>query len=82
MPNDQVSGLNQYDGVVGAIADQIRALVPLQPQILQLEDPWSLFHVPGFNFEATNPSLEQATWALRIVQQEHATAAVPTATQT
>lgn len=72
MPNDEVAELNRYDGVVGALADQIRALVPVQPQILQLEDPWGLFRVPGFNCEELNPSLEQATWALRIVQREHA----------
>lgn len=30
MPNDEVAELNRYDGVVGALADQIRALVPQQ----------------------------------------------------
>lgn len=75
MSNDEVAELNRYDGVVGALADQIRALLPLQPQVLQLEDPWGLFRVPGFNCEAFNPSLEQATWALRIVQREQALAA-------
>lgn len=79
MPNDEVAELNRYDGVVGALADQIRALVPLQPEILQLEGPCGLFRVPGFNCEALNPSLEQAPLALRFVQREQAMAA-PTAT--
>jgi hypothetical protein len=79
MPNDEVGELSRYDGVVGTLADQIRALVPVRPEILQLEDPWGLFRVPGFDCGALNPSLEQATWALRIVQHEQALAASPPA---
>jgi hypothetical protein len=53
-----------YASVGHELRDRIVALIPTQPQILELEDAWGLFKVEGFDCKDLGPSFAQAQWAL------------------
>ena len=51
-------------------ADELtQRIVALGPQILDVDDAWKLFKVPGFKCDDIGPSLAQADWALSAAKQ-------------
>ena len=50
-----------YSATAEALVDRI---VALGPQILEVEDAWGLFKVPGFQCDDLHPSFYQAQFAL------------------
>lgn len=59
-----------YTNVANELRDRIVALIPTQPQILNLESCWDLFKVPGFDCSDLGPSLAQAAWAFSAAKQQ------------
>lgn len=55
---------SDYESTAHELRDRIYALIPTQPQIMELTDCWGLFKVPGFNCNDLGPSMFQAQWAL------------------
>lgn len=45
-------------------------IVDLGTVVLDIDDPWQLFNIPGFNCKDLEPSLYQAGYALRAAQQK------------
>ena len=53
-----------YEATADELVRRIRTLIPEHPEILELESPWDLFKVEGFNCADIGPSAFQASWAL------------------
>lgn len=53
-----------YETTATELSRRIEALIPTNPDLLTLSDPWALFRVPGFKCDDLQPSLAQAAWAL------------------
>ncbi len=66
-----------YESTANALVNRILALIPEQPQILQLESAWDLFKVPGFKCDDIGPSLAQASWALSAAKQAYTASQEP-----
>ena len=60
--------MNAYSSTADALVERIRALMPAHPEIASMEAPWDLHKVPGFKCDDLEPSLFQASWALRRAQ--------------
>ena len=56
--------LQQYSDTILELENRIRALVPANPGILQIDNPFDLFKVEGFKCDDLQPSLTQAAIAL------------------
>lgn len=63
--------MNPYESTANELTNRILALIPTQPQILDLTSAWDLFKVPGFKCDDIGPSLAQASWALSSAQQAY-----------
>jgi len=61
--------MNPYQATSDALTDRIRKLIPKHPEILEMTEPWALLKVEEFNCDDLNPSLAQASWALRHAKQ-------------
>jgi hypothetical protein len=53
-----------YQSLAEELSARIYALIPEQPAILELNDVWRLFKIPGFHCDDLGPSMFQANWAL------------------
>lgn len=53
-----------YTEVGEELARRILALIPQNPGILEMEEPFDLFKIEGFQCRDLSPSLFQADWAL------------------
>ncbi len=53
-----------YEGICNSLCDRIFALIPDNPQILGMDNPFDLHKIEGFNCRDLNPSLSQAGAAL------------------
>ena len=53
-------GYSEVDELVKRISE----LIPSHPEILEMDDAFSLFGVDGFKCDDLQPSLFQAQWAL------------------
>jgi hypothetical protein len=60
-----------YAATADTLRDRIVALIPDNPHIMDMDDPWSLFGVKGFDCSDLGPSLAQAAFALRAAQQQY-----------
>lgn len=60
-----------YANAADQLVARIEALVPTHPEILTMENPFDLFKVKGFDCTDLDPSLAQASWALRHVQGKY-----------
>lgn len=63
-----------YSSTAEALAARIFALIPAQPQIMDMDSPWDLFKVPGFRCDDLGPSMAQAQHALRHAQATYSLA--------
>lgn len=54
-------------------------IVAIGPDILNIDDPWQLFKVSGFDCSDLNPSLAQASFALAKAQTILAASRLPVA---
>ncbi len=63
--------MEQYEATGYILKDRILEAIPKNPEILQMTDPWDLFHIPGFNSADLQPSLAQACWALAKAKEEY-----------
>lgn len=54
-----------YETAADELVMRIRKLIPDNPSIVDMSDPWSLFKIPGFKCDDLQPSLFQASWALQ-----------------
>ena len=59
-----MSGYGEYGGIANALRDRIAALIPEHPEIMEMDSPWDLFDIEGFDCKDLAPSLYQAAWAL------------------
>lgn len=59
-----------YEGCAEEMKRRILALIPDHPEILDMNDVWDLFKVPGFYVDDLGPSMAQAMAALAAAQQE------------
>jgi hypothetical protein len=57
-----------YGDTIVTLRARILALIPEHPEIMDMEDPWRLFKVPGFRSDDLGPSLAQASGALASAQ--------------
>ena len=64
--------LQEYYDTANELQDRIEKLIPTHPEILDMEDPWGLFDVDGFECEDLQPSLMQASFALSKAKQTYA----------
>ena len=55
-----------YESTADVLVERIAAL---GPQILAIDDPWTLFKVEGFKCSDLEPSLFQASWALEVAKR-------------
>jgi hypothetical protein len=53
-----------YEATANELTRRIEKLIPDNPQILELDSPWDLFKVEGFECSDLGPSLYQAGFAL------------------
>lgn len=53
-----------YQSTADELANRIYDLIPQNPQILDMEDVWDLFKIPGFKCKDLQPSMAQAMFAL------------------
>ena len=53
-----------YEQTANTLRDRIVALIPDHPEIMDMESPWDLFKVDGFDCGDLAPSLYQAGYAL------------------
>ena len=60
-----------YNGVAEELAKRILALIPDNPQLLEMTDCWELFKVPGFNCKDLGPTMFQAGWALNKAKHDY-----------
>jgi hypothetical protein len=60
-----------YTSLANALRDRILALMPDNPTLATMDDPWGLFKVPGFKCDDLGPTLAQAAFALRAAQQAY-----------
>ncbi len=47
---------------------RILALIPEHPEILEMDEPWGLFKIPGFQCSDLAPSLPQASAAVSLAR--------------
>lgn len=59
-----------YEAVANTLGQRILDLIPKHPEILNLESPWDLFKIEGFNCSDLQPSLMQASWALAWAKEQ------------
>jgi hypothetical protein len=57
-----------YETTANELSKRIEALMPDNPQVRTMTDPWQLFKVPGFKCDYLQPSLAQAACALGAAQ--------------
>ena len=75
-------GAAQYSATADELTRRIADLIPSNPQIMDAGfDVWNLFEVPGFKCDDLEPSLFQASWALKKAR-ELATAVTVSPTST
>jgi hypothetical protein len=53
-----------YEQTADELTMRILALIPKNPHILDMDDPWPLFKVRGFKCDDLGPSAFQASFAL------------------
>lgn len=53
-----------YQATGDTLVERISALIPENPEILEMTNPFDLFKVEGFNVDDLQPSLAQTGWAL------------------
>jgi len=61
----------QYSDTADKLVERIKVLIPERPEILDLEDAWGLFEIPGFQCEDLSPSYFQASWALGKAKRDY-----------
>lgn len=66
-----------YYAVLDELIERIEALVPEHPEILELDDAFGLFKIPGFNCSDLEPSLAQASAALAEARERHRARGLP-----
>ena len=49
-----------YEGTANEVVKRLQLLLPDHPEILELDDPWGLFKIEGFDVKDLQPSLHQA----------------------
>ena len=60
-----------YGDTAEQLTERILKLIPKQPQILDITDPWKLFKVPGFKCDDLGPSAAQAGFALEMAKRRY-----------
>ena len=58
-----------YATVADELAARIAALIPSNPEILDMTSPWDLFSLKDFKCDDLQPSLAQAAFALGKAKQ-------------
>lgn len=53
------------------LTNRILDLIPAHPEILNIDDAWGLFKVPGFRCDDLGPSLSEADAALSQAKAIH-----------
>lgn len=61
----------EYSKTADTLVERITALIPTHPEILEIDDPFKLFKVPGFKCDDIAPSFFQASWALKKAKHIH-----------
>jgi hypothetical protein len=59
-----------YSQAAEEIKQRILKLIPDNPKILEIEDPWDLFDIAGLKVDDIGPSFAQVSWALTAAKQE------------
>lgn len=60
-----------YESTAQELKRRITALIPSHPEILDLDSPWGLFKIDGFDCGDLEPSLAQASVALAHAKTEY-----------
>ena len=60
-----------YINCANELRDRIFALIPENPSILKLDNPWLLFEIPFLVIDDLEPTLFQARWALQAAKQKY-----------
>lgn len=60
-----------YEKTADELTNRIFALIPDHPEILDIDSPWALFKVPGFDCKDLEPTLFQAGWALSAAKRKY-----------
>lgn len=53
-----------YTAAANVLAERIAALIPGHPEIMDMDSPFDLFKLDGFECGDLEPSAMQAAWAL------------------
>lgn len=53
-----------YSDTANTLVNRILQLIPSHPEILNMDNPFSLFKIDGFRCDDLSPSFFQASWAL------------------
>jgi hypothetical protein len=61
----------QYEGIANELKDRILELIPKRPEIMNIDDPFALLKIDGFNCDDLNPSLFQVGWALQSAKAKY-----------
>lgn len=57
-----------YEKTADKLTARIVALIPDNPQIMDMDSCWDLFKIESFKCNDLEPSIFQANWALRKAQ--------------
>lgn len=63
--------IHAYEATANVLRDRIVDLIPGHPEILEMDDCYQLFNVPGFKCDDLNPSMAQASAALMSAKFVH-----------
>lgn len=61
---------SMYSSNAETLRDRIVALIPSNPKILELDNPFGLFKVPDLTINDLDLTLYQASWALGAAKQK------------
>lgn len=62
--------MTEYELTAERLKARILALIPTNPDILELASPWGLWDIPGFDVDDAGTSYAQASWALEAAKAE------------
>jgi hypothetical protein len=57
------------NGITYILYTRIKKLLPNNPEIMNIKNPWDLSEIKGFNIDGLDPALHQVSIALSAVQK-------------
>ena len=60
-----------YEQSTQELKRRILVLIPTNPHIMEMADPFQLFRIPGFNCDDLSPSLAMSSMALSLAKEEY-----------